>query len=318
MALRPGPSRLIRRRRLLVVVAVVAAATGSAVLLGRSAARVATSRAPLRIVAGTRTVATIDRGLLESREPAARARVRLLLSQRVPASEWVALAHARVRYRNDRSATARLAMQATEATATVALVRHAIESRIDAPVLRQRLRNDCESAALSILFATQGKSVSQVRVQGLLPRSGPLDPQGEGATRVWGDPDQGFVGRPNGGGTAGGFGVYPGPIVRVAQRLGVGLRNLTGTAPQTVYRRLLAGRAVIAWVGLSSGPFGSWRSPAGRPITVNFGEHTVVLRGIDGDGSLLVSNPLQGTAETWSRAEFESMWNLLGRRAVGT
>jgi len=197
-------------------------------------------------------------------------------------------------------------------------VRAPIESAIAAPVLRQQLRNDCESAALSILMAATGRRVSQVRIQQLLPASGPLDPRGVGAERVWGDPDLGFVGRPDGGGVAGGFGVYPRPIIGVARRLGTQLDDLTGSSPQTLYARLLAGRPVIAWVGLSAGPYGSWRSPDGRVINVNFGEHTVVLRGVNRDGSLSVSNPLRGTAETWTRAQFASMWQLLDRRAVGS
>ena len=53
----------------------------------------------------------------------------------------------------------------------------------------------------------------------------------------------------------------------------------------------------MAWVGLSDGPYGRWRSPRGRTIQVNFGEHTVVLKGIRADGSIRVVNPLEGTRE---------------------
>ncbi len=135
---------------------------------------------------------------------------------------------------------------------------------------------------------------------------------------MWGDPELGFVGRPDGGGTAGGFGVYPGPVAAVAKRNGRALSDLTRASPKRVYRRLLEGRAVMAWVGLSEGPYDTWRSPRGRSVRVNFGEHTVVLAGIRRDGSLRVVNPLQGTAEVWSRAKFEAMWALLGRRALST
>lgn len=310
-------SRSVRRRRLLGLAAVALVAALSASLLGRSAARTSRPPDPVRVVTGGRTVATVDRGLLGPRGPAALAGVRAVLARQVPASQWVVKPHARVRYRNDRGATARLVVDAPSTTTTVRLVRAPVESAIAAPVLRQQLRNGCEAAALSILLDAGGRTVSQLRIQRLLPTSGPLDPRGVGADRVWGDPDLGFVGRPNGGGVAGGFGVYPRPIIRVARALGSRLDDLTGATPQKVYARLLAGRPVIAWVGLSAGPFGSWRSPAGRAIKVNFGEHTVVLRGVNRDGSLSVSNPLRGTAETWTRAQFENMWQLLGRRAVG-
>lgn len=308
---------VIRRRRVIALIGVLVIAAGSAALLSRSAARTADPPAPpLKVVAGNRMVAQLDRELLASPGPAGLARVRRALTQQIAASEWVSRPRAQVLYRNDRSATARLAMGASSSATSIALVRSPVASRIDAPVIRQQLRNNCESAALSILLSARGQSVPQLRIQELLPRSGPLDPEGFGPSRVWGDPDRGFVGRPDGGGVAGGFGVYPAPIIGVARRLGAPLDDLTGSQPRTVYDRLLSGRPVIAWVGLSAGPYGSWRSPAGRSITVNFGEHTVVLRGVNRDGSLSVSNPLEGTAETWTRAKFEAMWELLDRRAV--
>lgn len=317
MAFGGALTRSVRRRRLLALAAFALIAALSASLLGRSAARTSRSPDAVRVVADGRTVATVDRGLLRQRGPAALADVRAVLARQIPASEWIAMTRARVRYRNDRAATARLVLNA-RSTTTVRLLRTPVESAIAAPLLRQRLRNGCEAAALSILLEVGGRTVSQLRIQRLLPTSGPLDPSGVGAGRVWGDPDLGFVGRPNGGGAAGGFGVYPRPIIRVARALGARLDDLTGATPQTVYARLLAGRPVMAWVGLSAGPFGSWRSPAGRAIKVNFGEHTVVLRGVNLDGSISVSNPLRGTAETWSRGQFEAMWRLLGRRAVGS
>ena len=49
---------------------------------------------------------------------------------------------------------------------------------------------------------------------------------------------------------------------------------------------------------------------------MNFNEHTVVLAGIRPNGGLEVVNPLQGTSAIWSRQQFESMWALLGRRAL--
>ncbi len=121
-----------------------------------------------------------------------------------------------------------------------------------------------------------------------------------------------------GGGAAGGFGVYQRPVAAVARRRGVKLRDLTGEPPSAVYERVRAGRAVMVWIGLSSGPYGEWRSPNGRKVRVNFGEHTVVLNGIGSDGRLRVVNPLQGTAETWTQKRFLTRWRRLGRRALST
>ena len=189
-----------------------------------------------------------------------------------------------------------------------------LAATVRAPVIAQRLRNDCEATALQILLATTGLKDDQLRLQAKLPRSGPLDPRGADGAWVWGDPDQGFVGRPDGGGRAGGFGVYPGPVARLARKLGRPLRTVR-EAP-AVYEHLLAGRAVMTWVGLENGPYSTWTTPAGRRITVNLNEHTVVLVGLRRDGMLQVVNPLTGTRELWSKRTFETMWNRLGRRAL--
>lgn len=185
------------------------------------------------------------------------------------------------------------------------------------PIVKQVLRNNCETAALSMLLAVDRIKVDQLDLQDALPTSGPLDPQpsGSGGLDTWGDPNRGFVGRPDGGGTSGGYGVYEGPIAALAKARGAGSVDLTDQRPRKIYRRLLEGRPVMVWVGLSDGPYKTWGTPEGKEITGNFGEHTVVLTGIDGD-SLAVNDPLVGERTVWTRAYFEELWNRLGNRAL--
>lgn len=184
------------------------------------------------------------------------------------------------------------------------------------PIVRQALRNNCETAALSMLLAADNVRIPQLQLQRELRRSGPLDPIGSGSARVWGDPNRGYVGRAEGGGAAGGFGVYQWPIAALAAKHGVPLRNLSGGSPARIYRSLQAGRPVLVWIALSSGPYGSWRTGDGKRITVNFGEHTVVLTGVHGS-YVHVNDPLDGTRKLWSKSAFESMWRGLNRRALG-
>jgi uncharacterized protein YvpB len=207
-----------------------------------------------------------------------------------------------------------------------ALAAHA--ARVDLPVValrttialrpvRQVLHNDCESTALSMLLAAAGVRVGQLRLQAGLPRSGPLDPEPvEGSSLFrWGDPERGFVGRPAGGGTEGGFGVYEPPVRALAARYGKRLLDLHGTSVGAVRSAVLEGRPVLAWVGLAAGPYLSWLTPSGRRIMVNLNEHAVTLVGA-GPGYLLVNNPLTGRRERWSDALFSYRWRLLGRRAL--
>ncbi len=194
----------------------------------------------------------------------------------------------------------------------------AVSPRPDAmPVVRQAYRNNCETAALSMLLASVGVRVDQRQLQRAVRRSGPLDPRtASDGTVTWGDPDEGFVGRVRGGGVAGGFGVYPGPIRQLAARYGVALTDVSRRPVAQLIARLRAGRPVMTWIGLSQGPYRRWVSPAGKPIVVNFGEHVVVLVRLTRDG-IVVNDPLTGTRKTWSVAQFTKMWRLLGRRGLG-
>lgn len=184
------------------------------------------------------------------------------------------------------------------------------------PLVRQVYRNNCETAALSMLLASVGARIDQRNLQRQIRRSGPLDPivAADGAW-TWGDPAKGFVGRAEGGGTAGGFGVYQEPIRALAGRYGVPLIDLT-LQRDRLFAQLTRGRPVMAWIGLSRGPYRSWRTPAGERVTVNFGEHVVVLTRLRGS-SITVNDPLTGTRLVWTRAQFLAKWKLLGRRALG-
>ncbi len=202
------------------------------------------------------------------------------------------------------------------------------EARVDLPVLplwttialrpvRQVLHNDCEATALSMLLAADGVHAGQLELQERLPRSGPLDPEPVSGSALfrWGDPERGFVGRPAGGGTEGGFGVYEPPIRALAARYGVQLVDLRGEDLAATRRAVLAGHPVLAWVGLAPGPYVSWLTPSGRRITANLNEHAIVLVGA-GPGYVLVNNPLSGKRERWSDELFSYRWKLLGRRAL--
>lgn len=190
------------------------------------------------------------------------------------------------------------------------------EKGAELPIVKQALRNNCETAALSMLLVARGVHVSQLILQRELPRSGPLDPlRLRDGSLKWGDPDQGFVGRAAGGGTYGGYGVYTAPIKALAARHGVALTTLNRRDPSLIYKSLAAGRPVMVWVGLSNGPYLRWRTPEGKWIVANFGEHTVVLSALSGQ-NLLVDDPLSGRRLTWSRTAFEAMWARLGSRAL--
>ncbi|HZD87339.1 MAG TPA: C39 family peptidase [Gaiellaceae bacterium] len=192
-----------------------------------------------------------------------------------------------------------------------------VSSSIALRPVHQLLHNDCEATALSMLLAAAGVHAGQLELQEKLPVSEPLDPEPVAGSTLfrWGDPERGFVGRADGGGPEGGFGVYEPPIRALAARYGVHLVDLRGRSLAAVRAAVLAGRPVLAWVGLEPGPYLSWLTPSGREITVNLNEHAIVLVGA-GPGYVLVNDPLTGRRVRWSDALFSARWKRLGRRAL--
>ncbi len=293
---------------LLAVLLIVAAATLYALAEGQSP----NADRKVRVIDGGRVVASTP---IESLRRLSAAQFRGWLGT-VPARRVRDRGRSRVVRGLDRVGLMRRARRAVAAGGgDVHVPRRALSAIVRLPIVKQALRNNCETAALSMLLVARGKRIPQLRLQRQLPRSRPLDPRTGGGRTVWGDPAQGFVGRPEGGGPAGGYGVYQQPVADLAERQGVSLRDLTGRRPTAVYRALLRGQPVMAWVGLSDGPFKTWATPAGKTVTGNFGEHTVVLTGVSGQ-RLRVNDPLSGRRLIWSRAQFEIMWQRLGRRAL--
>jgi uncharacterized protein YvpB len=235
----------------------------------------------------------------------------------IPARGTVHRGKATIEYQVDRAAaTAALRRAVERGGGAVTVHLRPVAASIAVPMIGQVLRDDCEATALSMVLGFSGHPVSQLTLQKQVAHSPPLDPTvAADGSEVWGDPSEGFVGRADGGGPAGGFGVYQEPIRALARRHGLAMRELTGSPPAAIYAALLAGHPVLAWVALSEGPYASWVSPAGKPVQINYGEHAVVLTGVEGE-DLHVKDPLSGERLVWTKQQFEQMWAGLGHRAL--
>jgi uncharacterized protein YvpB len=236
--------------------------------------------------------------------------------RRIPSHRVAHAGRARITYAVDRAGAAAALRRAVANGGGVARVpEHAVSSSISVPLIAQQLQDDCEATAAAMVLGYTGHPVDQLLVQRQLAHAKPLDPTFTAAGEIWGDPSLGFVGRADGGGPAGGFGVYQKPVRALFRKHGIAMSDLTGSRADRVYAALLDGHPVLAWIALSAGPYASWTSPAGRAIQVNYGEHAVVLTGV-GPANVKVNDPLSGERLTWSKGEFESMWAGLGRRAL--
>lgn len=235
----------------------------------------------------------------------------------IPAQRTAQRGKGTIGYEVDRAAAAAALRRAVErGGGTVTVPERPVAASIAVPMIGQVLQDDCEATALSMVLGYSGHPVDQLTLQKQVAHSPPLDPTvAADGSEVWGDPSEGFVGRADGGGPAGGFGVYQKPIRALARRHGLAMRELTGSSPAAVYAALLAGHPVLAWVALSEGPYASWTSPAGKPVEINYGEHAVVLTGVEGE-DVHVNDPLSGERLVWTKEQFEQMWAGLGHRAL--
>ncbi len=307
--------RTILRRRLSAVAVLVAAVVVLAAVVGvlGDSGESAGPAAPalVRLELGGRELASARVGSLST----PRGRTALLRS--LPAQRTVHREGATIQLRVDRPRVeAAIAAAARAGGGSVTVPERPVAASIAVPLVKQALPNNCETASLAMLLSFRGKRAGQLALQRRIAHSPPLDPTvAADGSEVWGDPSRGFVGRADGGGPAGGFGVYQGPVKALAAREGVELRDLTGSDPAAVYRALLHGHPVMAWVALSAGPYATWSTPAGRQVHINWGEHALVLSGVGPEG-VRVNEPLAGTRVTWSKEEFESMWRALGSRAL--
>lgn len=265
--------------------------------------------AELEVIQDDRVVATIDR---DQAARLAEGRGALPVESR----EVVRRGNARLVEVVDEGALRAELGRIGETESQIVVPERTISSRINTPIVQQVYTNNCETAALSMLLASVGIEKDQLELQEQVDVDGPLDPEtGPDGEMVWGDPEFGFVGRPEGGGTAGGYGVFAPPVVELAERF-VPASDLSESSPREIYQRLLEGDAVMVWIGLTDGPYETWTSPRGEEVTVNYGEHTVVLTGIRPDGTLSVNDPLDGLRKVWTKDEFVAKWDLLERRAV--
>lgn len=306
----------IRRRRIVAGASLALIVTAVAILIaGLGSGEGGKSDPPspryVRVELGGGTV--VKRRVGQLRLPAEQAEAIASL----PAKRSVHRGKARIEYEVDRAAAAAALRRAvTAGGGTVTVSERPVAASIAVPMTGQVLQDDCEATALSMVLGYAGHPVDQLTLQNQVAHSPPLDPTvAADGSEIWGDPSEGFVGRADGSGPAGGFGVYQKPIRALARRHGLAMRELTGSPPGAVYASLLAGHPVLAWVALSEGPYASWVSPAGKPVRINYGEHAVVLTGVEGE-DLRVNDPLSGERLIWTKQQFEQMWAGLGHRAL--
>ena len=198
------------------------------------------------------------------------------------------------------------------------------ERVLDVPLFHQAHRLSCEAAALRMALAYRGIATGELALISYMGddlRPARLDSRGRLVT--WGDPIAAYVGNPDGRITSyTGYGVYYEPVARAARKAGATViasgSGLYGTAiaPAEVYRAILQGHPVLAWISNTyhAVPLAKYVAYDGATVRYTLTEHAVTLIGVRPD-AVLINDPWFG--QGWHpKAQFESAYRTFAEMAV--
>jgi len=185
--------------------------------------------------------------------------------------------------------------------------------RLAVPAYLQQHTLSCEVASLRMALAYKGVVKSEDELLNLVGFDNTPHIGG-----TWGNPYEHFVGNVNGNQMRDGYGVYWGPIERVAKMFG-NAQAFQNQNIQFLTDQVSKGNPVIIWVYSSSGAPTHWKTPSGVNVFAVAGEHTVVVSGFVGPANnptqVIVNDSLVGQVY-WSRAVFDHKWATFAQSGV--
>jgi uncharacterized protein YvpB len=191
---------------------------------------------------------------------------------------------------------------------------------LGAPLIRQNMPLDCESAALAVALESKGFAVTQAEVFAELPKQ----PQQALVSRerpvIWGDPYEAFVGNVYGSETHyTGYGVYYPPIAAAAEHFGATTDARTGWTTSQIEGQLRLGHPVVVWTNFNFGysRTSTWEAWDGRVVPYTTEEHTVTVVGFNSvAGTITVIDVGVGLRRTISTDEFAAAIATFGGMGV--
>lgn len=182
----------------------------------------------------------------------------------------------------------------------------------------------CEAAALKMALSYYGIAADEMTLIGYMTNDRrPAVFDASGHLALWGNPNQGFVGDPNGKiQRYQGYGVYDAPVAAAAVRAGANVMvsggGLHGSAvkPGTLYEAVLRGHPAVAWISNTYHRVSLLHYTAydGADVAYTLTEHAVTLIGVRPD-AVLINDPWFGQA--WHpKAQFESAYLTFDDMAV--
>jgi len=192
---------------------------------------------------------------------------------------------------------------------------------LNAPIIKQDLALDCESAALEVALAVKNIDVPQDTIFYSLPQQPqPVQLGANGYPERWGDPYTAFVGDVNGYEPSfTGYGVYYPPIVAAAEHFGAIASGRTGWTVPEIVAQLQAGNSVVVWLTSDFKPHVPryWTAWDGRRIPWAIGEHAVPVIGFNPvENTITFVDVLYGVERTMSTQAFAAALTTFGGMGV--
>ena len=174
--------------------------------------------------------------------------------------------------------------------------------------------NGCETIALYLMLKYYGVNVSPETLVNNLRKGDGV--HWENGIRYGGDPEIEFVGDPR---DQHGYGVYQKPIINLASKYKSGMVDYTGHSLSQVLEIVRSGKPVQVWVSINlrnTSVCADWvHKASGKTIKWICNLHSVVIVGFN-DSYVYVSDPYTGSIKRYSRSQFQSRYNLFGKRAI--
>ncbi|HUZ71033.1 MAG TPA: C39 family peptidase [Candidatus Saccharimonadales bacterium] len=214
-----------------------------------------------------------------------------------------------------------LSSSPTAATTSSPIPTDAGSVYLNAPIIKQDLALDCESAALEVALAIQGIHANQDQIYQSLPQdSRPVQLGADGYPVRWGDPYVDFVGDVNGYEPSyTGYGVYYPPVLAAAQRYGATAHGGLGWTVPEIVQQLREGSSVVVWLtsDFKAHPPRYWTAWDGRRVPWAVGEHAVPVIGYDPvANTVTVVDVLYGVERTLPTSAFAAAMTTFGGMAI--
>ncbi len=176
----------------------------------------------------------------------------------------------------------------------------------------------CEVATLKMALTHYGLTVDELTLSENMGIDWRMQYRNREGVTHWADPDQVFVGNPDGKQFQDGYGVHWDPILRVA-RLYRPASLIQNGKIADIARRIDAGQPVIIWGYYGPGDERSWTTWDGERVDAIKFEHTYLAIGYSGPAEaptgIYMLNPKTGK-EYMDSDKFIKMWDYYERHGV--